>query len=240
MEQLTDTERELLDAAEVWRPFLIRRLGDLQRADEAVQLVREQVWFARERFDPSQGSPRAWVGGFARLIALERVRARRDAHETTGVTWDSIGTHSDDHESDSVDDDRRLLQLVARHVDAKDWEVVSTHAYARSTAHAEAKSLGIAVDAYRAALQRVQWIAETIRAVLLLTDGGGNPSRESLKACISGRLGIADVVPWMDEEGAKKVAAAELKISVSSARNRLSTARRLLAVAEAVAAEVTG
>lgn len=240
MEQLTATERDLLDAAETWRPFLIRRLGDLQRADEAVQLVREQVWFARERFDPRRGNPRTWVGGFARLIALERIRALRDAQETTGVTWDTIGTHSDDHESDSVDDDRRLLQMVARYVEPKDWEVISTHAYARSTAHAEAKSLGMAVDAYRAALQRVQWIAETIRAVLALIDGGGDLSRESLKACISGRLGVADVVPWMDQEDAAKLAAAELKVSLSAARNRLSTARRLLTVAEAVAAEVTG
>ena len=229
-----------MDAAETWRPFLVRRLGNPEKADEAVQLVREKVWFARERFDPGRGNPRTWVGGFARLIALERIRAMRDAQETTGVTWDSIGTHSDDHESDSVDDNRRLLQMVARYVDVKDWEVVSTHAYARSTANAEAKSLGMAVDAYRAALQRVQWIAETIRSALLLIDGGGDLSRDSLKACISGRLGVADVVPWMDQEGAAKLVAAQLKISVSSARNRLSTARRLLAVAESVAGEVAG
>ena len=240
MEQLTATERDLLDAAETWRPFLVRRLGDLQRADEAVQLVREQVWFARGRFDSRRGNPRTWVGGFARLIALERIRALRDSQELTGVTWDSIGTHSDDHESDSVDDDRRLLQMVARYVEAKDWEVISTHAYARSTAHAEAKSLGMQVDAYRAAMTRVQWIAETIRAVLALIDGGGDLSRESLKSCISGRLGTADVVPWMDQEDAAKLAAAELKISIATARNRLSTARRLLTVAEAVAKEVTG
>lgn len=240
MEQLSETESDLMEAAETWRPFLVRRLGSPERADEAVQLVREKVWFARERFDPMLGNPRVWVGGFARLIALERIRALRDSQETTGITWDAIGAHSDDHQSDSLDDDRRLLKLVARHVDTKDWEVISTHAYARSTAHAEAKSLGITVNSYRAALQRVQGIAETIRSVLLLIDGGGDLSRESLKACISARLGVADVVPWMDQENAAKLAAAELSMGVSVVRNRLSTARRLLAVAEAVAGEVAG
>lgn len=238
MERLTEAEKDLMDAAETWRPFLIRRLGDPERADEAVQLVREKVWFARDRFDPERGNPRVWVGGFARLIAMEQVRAIREAREATSVTWDSIGVGSDDQASDSVDDDRRLLQMVARHVDARDWEVISTHAYARSTANAEAKSLGISVDAYRAALQRVQGIAETIRSVLLLTDGGGDHSRESLKACVSPRLGVADVLPWMDQENAAKVTAAELSIRVSVARNRLSIARRLLAVAESVAGEV--
>lgn len=237
MEQLTETEKDLMDAAETWRPFLVRRLGDPERADEAVQLVREKVWFARERFDSDRGNPRVWVGGFARLIALEQIRAMRESREATGITWDSIGVDDDARASDSVDDDRRLLQMVARHVDARDWEVISTHAYARSTANAEAKALGISVNAYRAALQRVQGIAETIRSVLLLIDGGGERSRESLKACVSARLGVADVLPWIDQEDAAKVAAAELKIGVSVARNRLSAARRLLAVAESVAGE---
>lgn len=240
MEQLTERDKELLYAAEAWRPFLIRRLGDLQRADEAVQLVREQVWFARDRFDPTQGSPRVWVGGFARIIALERLRARHSAREVTDVSWDTIGVREDQHEAESVDEHRQLLQLIARHVPAEDWEVVSTHAFARSTANAEARSIGISVNAHRAALQRVQSTAETVRAVIALIDGGGGVSREDLKVCISPRLGIATVVPWMDEAEGAKLAATALKLSVSVVRNRLASARRLLAVAEAVAAEVAG
>lgn len=238
MEQLTAGERELLDAADDWKPYLVRRLGDVHRADEAVQLVREQVWLARSRFDPARGSARVWVGGFARMVALERIRALREDRELTDISWDSIGAAEEQHEIDSLDDHRRLLQLIARHVPADDWEVVATHAFARSTANAEARSIGISVNAHRAALQRVQSTAETVRAVVALVDGGGATDRTSLKACVSARLGIADVLPWVDEQDAAKRASAELKISLAIARNRLSAARRLLAVAEAVAGEV--
>lgn len=238
MEQITTTERELLSAADAWRPFLLRRLGDPNRADEAVQLVREQVWLARTRFDPTLGSPRVWVGGFARMIALAQLRAQRNSPEVTDVSWDTIGVGADQHPVNSLDDHRQLLNLIARHVPADDWEAASTHAFARSTANAEARSLGMTVDAYRAALQRVQGTAETVRAVVALVDGGGAVSREILKACVSPRLGVADVVPWMDVPDAAKQVSAELKVSVAVARNRLAIARKLLAIAEAVASEL--
>jgi len=241
MQQMTEVAKELLAAADLWRPYLIRRLGGPEHADEAVQELRERVWWARGRFDESRADAGVWVGGFARLIALEQIRQLRQRAEIPNDSLDTIGVGVDAVLTPSVDDHRRLVQTIARHVSAADWEAVMVRTHERSSTAEEAASLGLSVDAYRGALRRVQAVAETVRAVLWRADGGRPLSREELRSSVCPRWGVGEVLAWIDgDEDAARTAAAQLGISLSAARNRLSAARRLFAIAKTVAEEVTG
>lgn len=56
--------------------FLLRRLGDAEAAEEAVQDTLLRAWRASDRFDPARGSLDSWVFAIARNAATDRLRAR--------------------------------------------------------------------------------------------------------------------------------------------------------------------
>ncbi|MEW6583955.1 MAG: sigma-70 family RNA polymerase sigma factor [Actinomycetota bacterium] len=59
--------------------YALARLRDRGLAEEAVQDVFTRIWRHADAYDPSAGSPRAWIYGIARnaVIDLERRRAVR-------------------------------------------------------------------------------------------------------------------------------------------------------------------
>ncbi|MCY1718669.1 hypothetical protein OVA26_17165 [Microbacterium sp. SL62] len=132
----------------------------------------------------------------------------------------------------------RLVRFVAQHLDPTDWETLLALAWESSTEEREAALLGLRVRSYREALSRVRAVAVTVQLVLLRGEDGGALPFEDVVARACPLEGMGDVLEWLDGDGGSaREASRRLGISVRVARGRLSTARCLLAIAEAVAEE---
>ena len=56
--------------------FVRRSLGDASAAEEVVQETFIRAWRARDRFDPTLGTLRAWLFAIARRLVIDHARAR--------------------------------------------------------------------------------------------------------------------------------------------------------------------
>jgi RNA polymerase sigma-70 factor (ECF subfamily) len=57
--------------------FALRRLGDPERAEEAVQETFASVWRAARSYRPERGAGGPWLYGIARNAVIDRLRMRR-------------------------------------------------------------------------------------------------------------------------------------------------------------------
>jgi RNA polymerase sigma-70 factor (ECF subfamily) len=81
---------------------LIRRiLGDAAQAEEVAQEVLVEIWRSAARFDPSRGSPTAWIFTIAHRRAVDRARSEQAAASRNL----QVGAASVDTPYDSVADE---------------------------------------------------------------------------------------------------------------------------------------
>jgi RNA polymerase sigma-70 factor, ECF subfamily len=81
---------------------LLRMLRERAEAEDALQEVYTRVWVRAGRYDPAKGRGMTWLIAIARNLAIDRLRARPEAHSDDGL--------------DTVQDaaPRAETQLVAR------------------------------------------------------------------------------------------------------------------------------
>lgn len=59
---------------------LLRMLGERAEAEDALQEVYTRVWLRAGRYDPAKGRGMTWMIAIARNLAIDRLRARPEAH----------------------------------------------------------------------------------------------------------------------------------------------------------------
>lgn len=88
---MTDALRSLAQLHADWagplHTFAMRRLGDRESAEEAVQDTLLKAWRHRDRFDPARGSEATWLFAIARNVVVDRLRRRR-VRPVTGIEFD--------------------------------------------------------------------------------------------------------------------------------------------------------
>ncbi len=98
----------------------LRILRDSSDAEDVVQEVFLQAWRQADRFDPSRGSPEAWLCTIARTRSIDRLRrraARREepaetAPPTTGAPHNEEALAVRKAIAQLSDDQRRALELA--------------------------------------------------------------------------------------------------------------------------------
>ncbi|HXB55857.1 MAG TPA: sigma-70 family RNA polymerase sigma factor [Vicinamibacteria bacterium] len=112
---------ELYDRyASVVKRLALRILRDSSEAEDVVQDVFVQVWSQAARFNPSRGSPQAWLCTIARTRAIDRLRRRVVRREELGDPLLGIGEWPRSEEEIAVrnaldvvsPDQRRALELA--------------------------------------------------------------------------------------------------------------------------------
>ncbi|MDQ1847974.1 sigma-70 family RNA polymerase sigma factor [Gemmobacter fulvus] len=62
---------------------LLRMLRQRSEAEDALQEVYTRIWLRAARFDPAKGRGMTWVIAVARHLAIDRLRARPEEHQSS-------------------------------------------------------------------------------------------------------------------------------------------------------------
>jgi RNA polymerase sigma-70 factor (ECF subfamily) len=92
-----------------------RILGDRSEAEDVLQIVFTRVWQEAGRYDPSKGSPAAWLLSWVRNGAIDRLRRREALHRATLHSADAAPAAREDGGSqlDASDERQKLARAVA-------------------------------------------------------------------------------------------------------------------------------
>jgi RNA polymerase sigma factor (sigma-70 family) len=152
---LEDLYRE--HAAPVWRYVRSRLPGDVD-AEDVTSDVFLRAHRSLDRFDPAQGTPRAWLVGIARHAVADwwRKQGREDPVEHLPETPGAIDPTAG---RDDVDDVRRRLAVLS----ARELEAVQLRFAAELPSAEVGAALGISAPAARMLVHRaVQKLREGV------------------------------------------------------------------------------
>lgn len=199
-------------AADAWWPHLVRRLG-VEAATDTLQRIRAGLL--------DQATP-GWSGGDSTASILARVETVR-ALLTLGVRDPAAFDHTSE-----------WIELAPQHTPPNAWTATVVHALDPAAEGAEVRRMKASPAAYRQLREQAVAIAETVRAALTLRDTSAAGTAEAILSCVSTRLGVGDVLPWLGEPDAARQAAAALHVPVPRVAHAVALGLEWYAIAAAV------
>ncbi|NEN07642.1 sigma-70 family RNA polymerase sigma factor [Diaminobutyricibacter tongyongensis] len=224
---------ELLRNVDAMRPFVRYRMrGRPNDVDVVLQSVRETVWHRCEAFDPSRGTPNAFVFGITRNVV--RRELCKHFQELDELPEDLESSDTPDPLATLVRrfDAHRWMSLVADFVGASDWAVITEMALSDGDTERVAARHQLTTRGLRTIRDRVSLTAHTVRAALAAVDANLPLTGSVILHCVPERGGLREVAEMIGDDA--DAIAATLHIHSGSARARIATAKRLLGIARTV------
>lgn len=221
---------EIEAAAGKWRPLLASQLGRADVADAAAELL-STLWELRERFDPARGS----LEQFAYGVAWNVIRRRREANASVAVANPPAPSNlvsAGDPAESVYRRERLLLRVIASSLDPLGWAVVQARAYEPATNAALAVRQGVKPRRIRAASDEVSIVSDTAYRALDAALAGASNDEASWSECVTELWRLREVAQLLNTATPGKDVAERLGVAGKTARNLLSAARRMVAVAE--------
>lgn len=230
---LDDRAGELLRNVDAMRPFVRYRMrGRPDDVDAVLQSVREVVWHRCEGYDAARGTPSAFVFGITRNVVRRELARRRQVVAELPEELESPKTPDPLAVLVGRFDAQRWMSLVADFVGPSDWAMITELALRDGDADGVAADHHLTARAFRTIRERVSLTAHTVRAALAAADANVPITGAVLLGCIPERGGLHEVAELLGDD-AETIAAA-LHLHPGSARARIATVKRLLAIARTV------
>ncbi len=105
-------------------------LRDQAAAEDVTAAAFERAYRKRSRFDPSRGTPRAWLFGIARNAALDELRRRGRTAELGADPIDAMSLQEFDDESTEL---RLVLAEALGQLEARERELIALKFFAGLT-----------------------------------------------------------------------------------------------------------
>lgn len=157
----------------------LRILRDRSSAEEATLDVYMQIWRQARTYEPSRGTPAAWLFCMARSRALDRLRAtaRTRAVESAfdGALLETAISGDDPEASSIVAEQCRIVREAMRHLTDDQRQVIEV-AYFGGLTHSEiAEALGLPIGTVKTRIRAgMERLRQHLASHMINSEGAGD------------------------------------------------------------------